>query len=151
MNVSYNECICLFLEFSTGRVFYVAFFNLAPNDTYMSVSIDAVVHSLTDNHSCEEYGSWYKKITAAFNNITKLIWLYFHKHGVGVPGALICNGLDVWNMRDLGEVGGSLGALVESHGAAVFSLTCNRSPGLQKKSPHKVRKFFGSFHSVQSW
>lgn len=132
MNVSYNECICLSLELSTGQVFYVAFFNLASNDTYMSVSIDAVVRSLTDNHSGEEYGGWYKKIIAAFNNVTKFIWLYFHKHEVGVPGALICNGLDVWSKRDLGEVGESLGASVESHGAAVFSLVCTPSPGLQR-------------------
>jgi hypothetical protein len=37
---------------------------------------------------------------------------------------LICKAFDVWNEHDLGVVEKSLGALVEGHGAAVFSLTC---------------------------
>jgi len=101
---------------STENEYYVAFFNLSSNETHISIGIDTVIRRLMPSTKTKEVLHW--MTPDASTSLPK------RREMLADSGDLICKAFDVWNRRDLGVVDKRLGALVEGHGAVVFSVTC---------------------------
>ena len=90
----------------------MAFFNLGPTATHMTVGIDSVRRRFRPSTKISE--------VLSESNV--------HRRGMLAENTdLICKVFDVWNRHDLGVVEKSVESLVEGHGAAVFTLTCTGS------------------------
>lgn len=95
--------------------YYVAFFNLGSSETHVSIGIDTVIRRLMPSTKTKEV---LHRMTSDASTSHK------RREMLADNTDLICKAFDVWNRRDLGVVDKCLGALVEGHGAVVFSVTC---------------------------
>lgn len=89
------------LEILAGEI-YIAFFNLGPNRLTISTELKDVLNM---SHIRDEMGK------------DKVI---DNEHQLESK----CSGFDVWNNQDLGVVTDKLVSDVQSHGCALFVLTC---------------------------